>query len=94
MRHESGKRDAEKHPAVLVFALNPFVWNLIERDSNLEIGIDGVQLAVAVQVFAIKHLVVHAEWDAFKRAVERPAGIFTGIKRAVATVAEFIREVL
>ena len=60
----------------------------------MEIGINGVQLAVAVQVFAIKHLIVHAEWDAFKRAVERPARILTRIKCTVATVAEFIREVL
>ena len=94
MRHESRERNAEKHPAVAVFALHPLVRNLIKRDGDLKIGINGVQLAVAVQVFAIKHLIVSPEGDAFKRAVERPTDVFTGIQCAVATVSEFIGEVL
>ena len=94
LRYESRERNAEKHPAVVVFALHPLVRNLVKRDGDLEIGINGVQLAVAVQVFAIKHLIVSTEGDAFKRAVERPTDVFTGIQCAVATVSEFIGEVL
>ena len=91
--HKLGEGDAEKHPAVAVFALNPFVGNLVKRDGELEVSIDGVQLAVAVQVFAIKHLIVSAERDVFKRAVERPTGVFAGIQCAIATVSEFMGEV-